>query len=100
MTGNFALNLITILDQSIRYHELRLWKKKNRKGGAGGKEKTQQLVSEPMCDFYELLVSLKGMCNERFRILCGGTRGHPQRHAVAIGIAYPWQHRKEEGKQD
>lgn len=71
MTGNSALNLITILDQSIRYHELCLWKK-NREGGAGGKEKRHQLVSEPMCDFYELLVSLKGMCNERFRILCGG----------------------------
>lgn len=54
-----------------------------------------------MCYLCDLSVSLKGMCNERFRESSTvGARGHPQRPAVAIGIAYPWQQREKEGKQD
>lgn len=54
-----------------------------------------------MCYVRDLSASLKGMYNERFRESSTvGARGHSQRPAVAIGIAYPWQQREKEGKQD
>lgn len=45
--------------------------------------------------------SLKEMCNERFsESFMVGAQGHPQRHAVAIGITYPWQRQGRESERD
>lgn len=71
----------------------------HRQGRAPSEKKKRQL--ESICYLCDLSVSLKEMCNERFtESSTVGARGHPQKPAVAIGIAYPWQQRENEGKQD